>query len=92
MMNYELTSRNELVYLEPILFYMRLLTLFILFFVFSFAAVSAQDYFQQEVHYQINVALNDSTNSLSAFERITYINHSPQQPQLFVFSSLGECI
>jgi hypothetical protein len=37
----------------------------------------AQEYFQQEVHYRINVELNDSNNSLNAFMELDYINHSP---------------
>lgn len=37
----------------------------------------AQAYFQQEVNYTINVALNDVTNELNAHEKIEYINNSP---------------
>ncbi|HEV2481630.1 MAG TPA: M1 family metallopeptidase [Puia sp.] len=38
----------------------------------------AQDhYFQQEVHYVLDVTLNDSAHTLDAFARIRYINHSP---------------
>ncbi len=36
-----------------------------------------QAYFQQEVHYTINVALDDVNHMLQADERIRYINHSP---------------
>lgn len=38
---------------------------------------SQSNYFQQEVNYKINVTLNDSTNTLTAFEEIEYINNSP---------------
>ena len=51
-----------------------LLIFFILFITTSFAQHS---YWQQELHYSIDVKLNDKDNSLSAFERIVYINHSP---------------
>jgi len=37
----------------------------------------AQSYWQQEVHYVIHVALNDTTHSLKGSETIEYINHSP---------------
>ena len=37
----------------------------------------AQDYFQQEVNYKIEVSLNDSLNELFAKEKIEYINNSP---------------
>ncbi|HZE82680.1 MAG TPA: M1 family peptidase, partial [Puia sp.] len=32
---------------------------------------------QQEVHYDIKVALNDKTHSLQGSETLDYINHSP---------------
>jgi len=34
-------------------------------------------YFQQEVDYEIDVLLNDSTHTLTAYEKIVYTNHSP---------------
>jgi hypothetical protein len=39
--------------------------------------VSAQEYFQQEVNYKINVTLNDRRNELDAFISVEYINNSP---------------
>ena len=57
---------------------MRQFQLFFLCLGFSFTTVLSQDYFQQEVNYRITVALNDSTHSLSGYERISYTNHSPQ--------------
>lgn len=39
-------------------------------------AFAQQNYFQQEVNYKIDVALNDVTHELSAFEKIEYINNS----------------
>ncbi|MBK5285889.1 MAG: M1 family metallopeptidase [Bacteroidia bacterium] len=43
------------------------------------ANFSYSQYFQQEVKYSINVSLNDVKHELSAFESITYINHSPDE-------------
>lgn len=41
-------------------------------------SLSAQSsYWQQEVHYNINVKLNDKNQSLHGAENIQYINHSP---------------
>src|ERR1035437_5438015 len=34
-------------------------------------------YWQQEVHYRINVTLNDASHSLRGDETLEYINHSP---------------
>jgi hypothetical protein len=49
----------------------------IFFFFFITHIFCQNNYWQQEVHYTIDVKLNDKDNSLSAFERIVYINHSP---------------
>ncbi len=35
------------------------------------------DYWQQEVHYDIEVSLDDEAHELNAFLRLNYINHSP---------------
>jgi hypothetical protein len=35
------------------------------------------NYWQQEVNYTIDVSLNDKDHSLDGFERIEYINNSP---------------
>jgi hypothetical protein len=44
---------------------------------FIFLVVSAQqNYFQQEVNYRIDVALNDRKHELSGFEKIEYVNNS----------------
>lgn len=37
----------------------------------------APEYWQQEVHYDIRVTLNDNDHTLRGFETIRYINHSP---------------
>lgn len=37
----------------------------------------AQQYWQQELHYTIDVALDDQQHSLNGFLRLRYINHSP---------------
>lgn len=39
--------------------------------------INAQTYWQQEVNYTIDVSLNDQQHSLDGFERIEYINNSP---------------
>jgi len=39
--------------------------------------LSAQQYFQQEVNFRINVTLNDQLHELNAFETVEYINNSP---------------
>jgi hypothetical protein len=43
----------------------------------SFFEAFSQEYFQQEVNYNINVSLNDTLHQLHAFEKLEYINHSP---------------
>lgn len=42
-----------------------------------FTRATAQQYFQQEVNFSINVTLNDQLHELNAFETVEYINHSP---------------
>jgi hypothetical protein len=41
-----------------------------------FLKVSSQDYFQQQVNYEIHVTLNDVKHELSGFEAVKYINNS----------------
>ena len=41
------------------------------------AAIAQTNYWQQEVNYTINVALNDKNNSLKGNLSLEYINHSP---------------
>ena len=51
-----------------------------LFFIacgFSAFWANSQNYWQQEVNYNIQVKLNDENHTLSAFEEFEYINHSP---------------
>jgi hypothetical protein len=48
---------------------------FILSCLLSFAA--GAQYWQQQVNFTIDVSLNDKDHSLDGFEKITYINHSP---------------
>ena len=40
--------------------------------------ISAQDYFQQEVNYIIDVTLDDENHTLSGAEYIDYKNNSPE--------------
>ena len=46
----------------------------LLFLAFNF---SANAYWQQRVSYSIEVKLIDSTHTLKAYEKVTYVNHSP---------------
>ncbi len=50
---------------------------FLLLFAFSSSFSFAQEYFQQEVHYKIDVTLDDVNNTLQAYEEFEYINNSP---------------
>ncbi len=51
---------------------------FFLLINFQILSVSGQTtYWQQQVNYIIDVSLNDKTNALEGFEKITYINNSP---------------
>jgi hypothetical protein len=52
---------------------LHLLTGLILFFNVAFA----QDYWQQEVHYNIDVSLNEKQHTLKGDLSVEYINHSP---------------
>ena len=54
----------------------------LLFYLFSLTflgvpALTAQDYWQQEVNYKIDVQLDDTRHMLHASEEFEYINHSP---------------
>lgn len=51
----------------------------------SFACVSSQEYFQQEVNYKISVSLNDTKHELNAFESVEYINNSPDTLRFLYF-------
>jgi len=46
------------------------------FIFFYYVGYTQQNYFQQEVNYNIDVTLHDVTHELSAFEKIEYINNS----------------
>jgi len=50
-----------------------------LFFICIFSVISAQEaeYFQQNVDYNIEVTLNDTNHTLTAFEKLIYSNNSP---------------
>lgn len=48
----------------------------ILFLTLTSSITFAQDYFQQEVNYKIDVKLNDKSHTLSAYEEFEYINNS----------------
>ncbi|MEJ7768926.1 MAG: M1 family metallopeptidase, partial [Chitinophagaceae bacterium] len=49
----------------------------LLIFILPLVVKSQSDYWQQRVNYFIEVTLNDTEHSLEAFEKLEYINHSP---------------
>lgn len=49
----------------------------IFFFHFLLNTHAQSQYFQQEVHYKIQVSLDDDAHMLSAFETFDYVNNSP---------------
>jgi hypothetical protein len=50
----------------------------LLFILFALTVLmGGSPYFQQEVAYDINVSLNDSAHTLTAYEKLVYTNHSP---------------
>ena len=56
----------------------KLLAALVLFFCQLLTAnCQPADYWQQQVNYTINVSLNDKEHSLQGFEKIEYINNSP---------------
>jgi len=55
---------------------MKVKTTFILLLV-QFLYGNGNQYFQQMVKYEIDVTLNDSAHTLSAYERLEYTNNSP---------------
>ncbi|MCE5332214.1 MAG: M1 family metallopeptidase [Bacteroidales bacterium] len=50
-----------------------------------FPKAFSQQYFQQKVNYTIDVSLNDKKHELTAFEKVEYINHSPDTLQFLYF-------
>jgi hypothetical protein len=52
-------------------------TLFLLLIVHSSWLTASSQYWQQQVNYTIDVSLNDKDHSLDGFEKIVYINNSP---------------
>jgi len=63
--------------ISPLIQYTRRLFLICMIATVSFYEVLSQEYFQQEVNFEISVALNDTLHELTAFEKIEYINNSP---------------
>jgi hypothetical protein len=60
------------------------LLLIILLFCLSFTS-RAQEYWQQEVNYTIQVTLDDERHELQAQQEIEYINHSPSELTFIYF-------
>ena len=54
-------------------------------FFYKNTVIAQRNYFQQEVNYQISVKLNDNNHSLTAFEKIKYINNSDQKLEFIYF-------
>lgn len=54
-------------------------------FLLPFQNAYAQDYFQQEVNFEIQVCLNDKLHELNAFETVEYINRSPDTLDFLIF-------
>lgn len=63
----------------------RLLWLLIILYLSFSVSVCSQQYFQQQVDYEIKVKLNDTLHQLSAFETITYANNSPDTLHFLYF-------
>ncbi len=60
--------------------------IFICLFVFgAFPLAFSQEYFQQEVNFNIRVSLNDTLHELHAFGTMEYINHSPDTLHFLYF-------
>src|SRR5881396_1368456 len=56
---------------------MKKLYLLLLISVIRLQAIAQFAYWQQEVHYTIDVSLNDTEHTLEGFLKLRYINHSP---------------
>lgn len=56
---------------------MRISALIMLFWISSIKGFGQQTYWQQQVNYFIDVSLNDEDNTLTGFEKMEYINNSP---------------
>jgi hypothetical protein len=63
----------------------RQLFLYCLMIIGFFSEASSQEYFQQEVNYKIEVALNDQRHELNASETVEYINNSPDTLRFIFF-------
>ena len=73
-----------MIYLVP-KYHFRQMFFICLFGFGSFQMVLSQEYFQQEVNFNIQVSLNDKLHELNAFETVTYINNSPDTLQFLYF-------
>jgi len=59
--------------------------LFSVIVLWHFQDATAQEYFQQEVNYSIDVTLNDKLHELNASEKVEYINNSPDTLKFLYF-------
>ncbi|HEX7494214.1 MAG TPA: hypothetical protein VF346_08340, partial [Bacteroidales bacterium] len=82
LMNYSPNPRLQLFLHKYFLRYWLFLSLGIIWFS---PEASSQDYFQQEVNYEIHVTLNDTRHELGCFETIEYKNNSPDTLEFLYF-------
>ena len=61
------------------------LLLVCLMFIGMYPDTFSQKYFQQKVNFKIDVTLNDKRHELSAFEKVEYINNSPDTLKFLYF-------
>ncbi len=73
----EIHSTKNNLRIHPFTWIARRLLFIYMIVTLSFFDALSQKYFQQEVNYKINVSLNDTLHELRAFEKMEYINHSP---------------
>jgi len=62
---------------QPGLIKLNWIFLFFLLYPGMYSNIWSQKYFQQKVNYSIDVTLNDKSHELSAYEKVEYINNSP---------------
>ncbi len=74
LMNYSPDTRRQFFLHKYYIRYWLFLSIGVLWFAHD---ASSQDYFQQEVNFEIHVTLNDARHELSCYETIEYKNNSP---------------
>ncbi len=59
--------------------------IYLLSLIACIASQAQTEYWQQELHYAIDVSLDDESHELDAFMKLDYINHSPEKLTEIVF-------